>query len=71
MSKREQEKSFFIAFCIEQYKTVKGLEGGDVAQLFFERGVASYLADNFDVLHTQSRQWLMEDIEEYLDSVEE
>lgn len=66
MSKQEQDKSYFIAFCIEQYKVFKGMSGTDVAQLFFEKGVASYLAENFDVLHTQSRQWLIEEIEEIL-----
>lgn len=66
MSKQEQDKSYFVAFCIEQYKAAKGMDGADVAQLFFQNGVASYLADNFDVLHTQSRQWLMEEIDEYL-----
>lgn len=66
MSKQEQDKSYFVAFCIEQYKAAKGMDGADVAQLFFQKGVASYLADNFDVLHTQSRQWLMEEIDEYL-----
>ncbi len=71
MSKQEQDKSYFVAFCIEQYKAAKGMDGADVAQLFFQKGVASYLADNFDVLHTQSRQWLMEEIDEYLEQNEE
>ncbi len=66
MSTREHDKSYFVAFCIEQYKAAKGMDGADVAQLFFQKGVASYLADNFEVLHTQSRQWLMEEIDEYL-----
>ena len=39
--------SYFIAFCIEQYKTAKGLEGAEVAKLFFDKGVAEYLADNY------------------------
>lgn len=71
MTKREQDKSYFVAFCIEQYKAFKGMDGREVAQLFFEKGVASYLADNFDVLHTQSRQWLMEEIDEYLNHMED
>ena len=67
MSKQEQDKSYFVAFCIEQYKVAKDMSGTDVAQLFFEKGVASYLADNFEVLHTQSRQWLIEEIDEILE----
>lgn len=44
------------------------MDGAEVAHLFFKRGVASYLSDNFEVLHTQSRQWLMEEIDDLLGS---
>lgn len=71
MSRREQDISYFVAFCIEQYKVVKGMGGADVARLFFDKGIASYLSDNYDVLHTQSRQWLMEEIDEQLKLTEE
>lgn len=70
MSKTDRDKSYFLAFCIEQYKVAKGMDGADVARLFFENGVASYLSDNFEVLHTQSRQWLMEEIDEMLQQSE-
>ncbi len=66
MSTTERDKSYFLAFCIEQYKAAKGMDGADVAHLFFENGVASYLLDNFEVLHTQSHQWLMEEIADIL-----
>lgn len=61
-------RTFFLAFCIEQYKASKGLEGADVARLFFEKGVDEYLTKNFEVLHTQSHQWLIEEIDEYLNA---
>ena len=60
--------SYFIAFCIEQYKTAKGLEGAEVAKLFFDKGVAEYLADNCEILHTQSHQWLIEEIDDFLNN---
>ena len=44
--------SYFIAFCIEQNKTAKGVKGEDVAKLFFDKGVDNYLSDNYEVLHT-------------------
>ena len=59
---------YFIAFCIEQYKTAKGLEGAEVAKLFFDKGVAEYLADNYEILHTQSHQWLIEEIDDFLNN---
>lgn len=68
MSKTDQDKSYFLAFCIEQYKVAKGMDGAEVARLFFESDVASYLSDNFEVLHTQSRQWLLEEIDNILES---
>ena len=60
--------SYFIAFCIEQYKTAKGLEGAEVAKLFFDKGVAEYLADNYEILHTQSHQCLIEEIDDFLNN---
>ena len=60
--------SYFIAFCIEQYKTAKGLEGAEVAKLFFDKGVAEYLADNYEILHTQRHQWLIEEIDDFLNN---
>ena len=66
MEQTNQDKSYFLAFCIEQYKAAKGMDGAEVARLFFENGVAAYLSDNFEVLHTQSRQWLMEEIDDML-----
>lgn len=32
-----------------------------------EYGVLEYLEEHFDVLHTQSHQWIMEDIDEFID----
>ena len=58
--------SYFIAFCIEKYKTAKGLKGENVAKLFFDKGVVNDLSNNYEVLHTQSHQWLIEGIDEYL-----
>ena len=34
--------------------------------LFVQYGVDQYLVDNFDILHTQSYQWLMEEIDEFI-----
>ena len=68
MIKPTDNISYFIAFCIEQYKTAKGLEGAEVAKLFFDKGVAEYLADNYEILHTQSHQWLIEEIDDFLNN---
>lgn len=64
---RDNDISYFVAFCIEQYKNSKGMDGAEAASLFFSTGVSTYLAENFEVLHTQSRQWLMEEIDNLIE----
>ncbi len=66
MSKQELDKSYFVVFCIEQYKKHRGIDGTDAAELLFSTGIADYLNENYEVLHTQSRQWLMEEIDDRL-----
>jgi len=66
MNKQEIDKSYFVSFCIEQFKVHRGISGEEASELLFSSGVADYLIENYDVLHTQSRQWLMEEIEERL-----
>ena len=40
--------------------------GAEVIELFNHYGVDTYLLENYEVLHTQSRQWLMEEIDEFI-----
>lgn len=42
------------------------MTGKEVADLFSQQGVLTYLEENFEILHTQSRQWLMEEIDEFI-----
>lgn len=67
MSESEKDRSFFLAFCIEEYKKAKGMTGGEVAALFFDKRVSEYLTQHFAVLHAQGRQWLVEEIDEFLE----
>lgn len=66
ITKRELDIVYFISFCIEQYKVRISASGAEVMDLFDKYGVTQYLADNFVVLHTESRQWLMEEIDEFI-----
>lgn len=36
--------------------------------IFAKYGVLDYLSEHFEVLHTQSRQWLLEDIDEFIET---
>lgn len=66
MSKNTRDIAYFISFCIEQYKHAKQMTGSEVVDLFTQYGVLDYLNEHFEVLHTQSRQWLLEDIDEFI-----
>ena len=66
MDKKKQDVAYFLSFCIEQYMKAKGLSREVVISLLSEKGVLDYLAEHFEILHTQSSQWIVEDIEEFI-----
>lgn len=66
MDNNRQNIAYFLSFCLEQYIKVKGLGRDKVLALFSDCGVLEYLAEHFEILHTQSRQWIIEDIDEYI-----
>lgn len=66
MEKNDTDILFFLTFCIEQYKAHKGISGSDAIELFDKNGVTDYLTKHFDILHTQSAQWIVQEIDDYL-----
>lgn len=66
MNKKNLDIAYFLSFCIEQYKKEKGISGADAARLLNRYGVLEYLKEHFDVLHTQSKQWLLADIDDFI-----
>lgn len=64
---KELDIAYFLSFCMEQYKNKHQMSGEEIATLFEQYGVLSYLKDNFEVLHTQGHRWLMEEIDELID----
>jgi hypothetical protein len=66
MSKRSLDIAYFLSFCIEQYKEAKQLSGAEAAKIFDKYGVLEYLEEHFEPLHSQSHQWILEDIEEFI-----
>lgn len=67
MNKKDKDIALFVAFCIEEYGAAKGMTGEQVLDLFSQYGVTDYLSQCFEPLHTQSRQWLIEEIDEFMD----
>ena len=58
----------FIVFCVEYYKERVSLSGKEVYDLFDKYGVIDYLENGYDVLHTQGKDWLMNDIDLFLNN---
>ena len=68
MDKKNQDIAYFLSFCIEQYKNEKGMNGVEALNIFTKYGVLDYLNNHFEILHTQNRQWILEDIDEYINT---
>lgn len=62
-----KDLALFVSFCIEEYGATKGMTGEQVLDLFSKYGVIEYLSKCFEPLHTQGRQWLMEEIDEFIE----
>lgn len=59
---KEKDVAYFVSWCIEQYKKIANLGGAAAMELLYRYGILDYLALNYEVLHTQSPQWIMEEI---------
>ena len=66
MDKKKQDIAYFVSFCIEQYKHSKGLTGAETVRLLDKYKVLDYLSEHYEILHTQSHQWILEDIDEFI-----
>ena|GEM_PF-176767 len=69
-TKQSQNKDpkvlLFQVFCLENYKSYKSISADDVLHLFFKYNVFNYLNDVFEMLHTQGRDYIMAEIDEYI-----
>ena len=58
----------FKAFCFEAYRADKKLTGRETMSIFKEYGVLDYLGSCFDVLHTTGRDYIIEDIDLFINA---
>ena len=56
----------FYTFCLEHYATSKRISGMRAWVLFKETGADDYLIDNYDLLHTQGLEFILEDIQRFI-----
>lgn len=56
----------FQLFCLESYRLTNNISGIKALNEFREFKVLDYLAAGYDVLHTQSENYIISDINDYL-----
>ena len=65
-TRRDDTIPLFLSFCIEQYAHRQQIGGADAMRLLLDSGALNYLEDNYEALHTQSPQWILEEVTSYL-----
>lgn len=68
MRSEVEERAMFVSFCIEQYAKAKNMSTENVVNLFEQYGITEHFCEFYDVLHTQGRNWLIEEIDEMIKS---
>lgn len=58
----------FLVFCLEEYKRANQLNGKQVINRFNQYGVLDYIMDYYDSLHTTGSQYIVEDIDQYIEA---
>lgn len=56
----------FLVYCIERYKSAKGLTGIQISELFSKYSVWDYIYSCFEALHTTGENYIIEDIDLYI-----
>ncbi len=56
----------FYTYCLESYATSKQIRGIRAWVLFKETGADKYVIDNYDLLHTQGLEYILDDIQRFI-----
>lgn len=56
----------FASFCIENFKVKHSITGKEVAILFRQSGVLEFIRNGYEMLHTQGKEYILEEIEIFL-----
>ncbi|MDR1170482.1 MAG: DUF3791 domain-containing protein [Prevotellaceae bacterium] len=64
--KKERQINKFVIFCLENFKTASNLSGKEALAEFLKYGVIQYLIDGYEVLHTQGRNYIVADIQDFI-----
>lgn len=64
----DRDTALFVSFCLEEYAAAKNISGDEALDIFMKYDLLEYLQEHSEVLHTQSRQWILEEIDEYINN---
>lgn len=56
----------FYTYCLENYAIRKRISGMRAWLCFKESGADEYIIDNYDLLHTQGLDYILDDIQRYI-----
>ena len=56
----------FYTYCLENYATRKRMSGILAWVLFKETGADAYVTENYDLLHTQGLEYILDDIQRFI-----
>lgn len=58
----------FLVYCIESYKNAKGLKGREAIELFNKYRVFDYINASYEAFHTTGREYIIDDLNIYINS---
>jgi len=56
----------FLAFCVEVYKTEKGMSGKDAYNYLHSAGATDFILDCYGALHTTGHLYIIDSIDDYI-----
>ena len=63
---KEYKHPDFVVYCIEIYKTAKGISGKEAYKILFESNALDFIDSCYEVLHIEGNSAIVTQIDEYL-----
>ncbi|MCB2313343.1 DUF3791 domain-containing protein [Clostridium tagluense] len=60
-----EDRQYFLIWCIEAVKRIKGISGSRVYNKLKECDCLKFIIDNYEVIHSESEEYIVEDIVEF------
>ena len=64
--KKQKNEIWFLASCVEIYKSEKGMSGQDAYNYLRKTGAVEFITDCWEGLHTTGPLYIIDSIDEYI-----